>query len=63
MKVNGDGNDTPKTSASRPRTPNLNTLSLTEYSSNPTPPSESPKSKVKGLIPDEFILPNGYPDV
>ena len=59
VKVNG--NSTP--GGSRPRTPSLNTLSLTEYSSNPTPPSESPKSKVRGLIPDEFILPNGYPDV
>jgi threonine dehydratase len=47
----------------RPRTPSLNTLSLTEYSTNPSPPSESPRSKVKGVIPDEFILPNGYPDV
>jgi threonine dehydratase len=37
---------------------------LTEYSSNPTPPqSGSPKSKTKWLLPDEFILPNGHPDV
>jgi threonine dehydratase len=61
VKFNGNG--TPTESTSRPRTPSLNTLSLTEYSSNPTPPSQSPKSKVKGLIPDEFILPNGYADV
>ena len=63
MKVNGNGNGDVPISTSRPRTPSLNTLSLTEYSSNPTPPSESPRSKVRGLIPDEFILPNGYPDV
>ena len=51
------------TNGSRPRTPSLNTLSLTEYSTNPSPPSASPRSKIRGLIPDEFILPNGYPDV
>jgi threonine dehydratase len=56
--VNGKGIEN-----GRPRTPSLNTLSLTEYSTNPSPPSESPRSKVKGVIPDEFILPNGYPDV
>lgn len=61
VKVNGNGDNTPTSSTSRPRTPSLNTLSLTEYSSNPTPPSQSPN--VKGIIPDEFVLPNGYPDV
>jgi hypothetical protein len=55
--ANGDGTE------SRPRTPSLNTLSLTEYSTNPSPPSQSPRSKIRGVIPDEFILPNGYPDV
>ena len=62
-EVNGDSNGILPDSPSRPRTPGLNTLSLTEYSSNPTPPNESSKSTVKGLVPDEFILPNGYPDV
>jgi hypothetical protein len=57
--ANGNG----LTNGSRPRTPSLNTLSLTEYSTNPSPPSASPRSKIRGLIPDEFILPNGYPDV
>jgi len=28
----------------------------------PSPPSESPISKIKGVVPEEFILPNGYPD-
>ncbi|CAL3970017.1 hypothetical protein PZA11_006334 [Diplocarpon coronariae] len=46
----------------RPRTPSLNSFSLTEYSANPSPPSENPKARIQGLIPDEFILPNGYPD-
>jgi len=50
---------------SRSRTPslNVNSLSLTEYSSNPSPPSSSPKSKVKGVVPEEDLLPTGYPDV
>jgi hypothetical protein len=55
--VNGNG------ISSRPRTPSLNQLSLTEYQTNPSPPSGSPKSKIKAVIPDEFILPTGYPDV
>jgi threonine dehydratase len=41
----------------------MNNLSLTEYTANPSPPSASPKAKLKGVIPEEFILPNGYPDV
>lgn len=59
--VNGHSDYTPN--GSRPRTPSMNNLSLTEYTANPSPPSASPKSKVKGVIPEEFILPNGYPDV
>ncbi|APA07328.1 hypothetical protein sscle_02g020980 [Sclerotinia sclerotiorum 1980 UF-70] len=49
-------------SSSRPRTPTLNSFSLTEYTTNPSPPCESPKSKVRSVVPQEFILPNGYPD-
>lgn len=51
-------------SYSRPRTPslNVNSLSLTEYSTNPSPPSSTPRSKVRDVIPSEFVLPNGYPD-
>jgi threonine dehydratase len=50
---------------SRPRTPslNLNSLSLTEYSTNPSPPSSTPKNKLENVVPAEFMLPNGYPDV
>jgi threonine dehydratase len=55
--VNGNG-----VKNGRPRTPSLNTLSLTEYSTNPSPPSEIPRNKIKGVIPDEFIASNGYPD-
>ncbi|KAI0377571.1 threonine dehydratase I [Hypomontagnella monticulosa] len=45
-----------------PRTPSLSGLSLTEYSANPSPPSERRQDKIKGIVPEEFILPNGHPD-
>jgi threonine dehydratase len=36
---------------------------MTEYASNPTPPSErSPRPAALSDIPEDFILPNGYPD-
>lgn len=60
VKVNGDANGV---LPGRPRTPSLKTFSLTEYSSNPSPPRGSPGRKMKGIIPDEFLLPSGYPDV
>ena len=37
-------------------------LSLTEYAANPTPPSERIRSEALSQIPDDFLLPNGYPD-
>ncbi|TVY87685.1 Threonine dehydratase, mitochondrial [Lachnellula willkommii] len=60
--VNGNGNS----HGSRPNTPTVvNNLSMTEYSANPSPPRTtptSPKSKVRAVVPEEFVLPNGYPD-
>ncbi|KAF7915065.1 uncharacterized protein EAE98_011388 [Botrytis deweyae] len=58
---NGTGTNGERT-PNHPRTPSLTSFSLTEYSANPSPPSESTKSKVSSIIPQEFILPNGYPD-
>ncbi|TVY52515.1 Threonine dehydratase, partial [Lachnellula suecica] len=52
--VNGNG--------ARPHTPTMSNLSLTEYSASSPPGSTTPKSKIRGVIPDEFILPNGFPD-
>jgi hypothetical protein len=46
-----------------PRTPKQTGLALTEYSANPSPPSDDPKSQAQKAIPDEYILPNGTPDV
>ncbi|KAF2476796.1 threonine dehydratase-like protein [Lindgomyces ingoldianus] len=56
---------TPEDSANgipTPCTPKTTSLALTEYSTNPSPPSESPKAKLKNAVPDAFLLPNGYPD-
>lgn len=51
----------------RPRTPSLHGLALTEYSVNPSPPrrgSEQKKTEqIRKLVPDDLLLPNGYPDV
>ncbi len=58
--VNGFGaGRTPQT----PRTHSLSGLSLTEYSANPSPPSEEKRSRIRKMLPEEFILPNGHPDV
>jgi threonine dehydratase len=42
-----------------PGTPR-NGLALTEYSANPSPPSDS--SKEDGQVPESYLLPNGTPD-
>ena len=41
----------------------MTSFSLTEYSAKPTPPSEDRKTHMKKIVPDEFLLPNGNPDV
>lgn len=56
---NTNGLTTPRT----PRTQRETGLSLTEYTANPSPPSEDQKSKAQSAIPEAFLLPNGYPDV
>jgi len=45
-------------------TPKRNTLALTEYSASPTASDEDAKTKaVKAGVPEDFLLPSGYPDV
>lgn len=64
--VNGSSNTNTNghTNGHASRTPSLSGLSLTEYSANPTPPSEAtPTSRITDIIPPEFILPSGHPDV
>lgn len=44
--------------------PSVGNLALTEYSAKPSPPSEdATTSKMKDIVPDEFLLPNGQVDV
>lgn len=38
-------------------------LSLTEYTANPTPPGTRYDCPRDWDIPEAFLLPNGYPDV
>lgn len=45
------------------RTPSLSSLALTEYSARPTPAADDRETHVKRIVPDEFLLPNGTPDV
>lgn len=49
-----------------PRRPHVNGLSMTEYSSIPTPKTERSEEVVRDScksVPDDYILPTGYPDV
>ncbi|KAI1812961.1 threonine dehydratase-like protein [Poronia punctata] len=56
--VNGTGSG-----AGHPvRAPSLSGLSLTEYSANPNPDSDTTRSKIRDIVPEEFMLPNGHPD-
>jgi threonine dehydratase len=55
--------DTPTNGTMTPQTPKLNGFALTEYTANPSPPTERVKSDALSQVPLEFLLPNGYPDV
>ncbi|KAI1638722.1 threonine dehydratase [Biscogniauxia mediterranea] len=59
VMANGVGNGV---NGHAPRTPSRSGLSLTEYSANPSPPSEEKQARMRNVVPEEFILPNGYPD-
>ncbi|KIW01601.1 threonine ammonia-lyase, biosynthetic [Verruconis gallopava] len=48
--------------AQTPKTPLQSGLALTEYTVNPSPPTESVKEKAQTAVPEAFLLPNGYPD-
>ena len=60
-QANGASDD--QNGYSRPETP-AGTMALTEYSVNPdSPPSEQAQARMKQLVPEQFLLPSGYPDV
>jgi hypothetical protein len=46
----------------RPSTP-TGCMSLTEYSANPSTPSEEKRAQLSKIVPEEYLLPNGFPDV
>jgi threonine dehydratase len=51
---------------SEPQTPKPNhtSLALTEYTANPSPGSSTPREKIRVAgVPEDLLLPNGYPDV
>lgn len=54
--VNGDH-------APRPRTPQPSGMSLTEYSANPSTPPEEKRNRIKTVVPEDYLLPDGNPDV
>ncbi|KAI9888013.1 MAG: Threonine dehydratase biosynthetic, chloroplastic [Watsoniomyces obsoletus] len=45
-----------------PETPKFHSLALTEYTANPSPPSEKNRLRALSQLPDDYLLPNGYPD-
>ncbi|KAF2140950.1 uncharacterized protein K452DRAFT_319238 [Aplosporella prunicola CBS 121167] len=49
-------------SNTRPQTPSVSGLALTEYTANPSPPHSNAESVPSFNIPDHFLLPSGYPD-
>jgi hypothetical protein len=46
----------------RPETP-AGRMALTDYSINPSPSSEAKTAKLRSAVPEDLLLPNGYPDV
>jgi len=45
----------------RPHTP-TNTMALTDYSVNPSTPSDEKRQSIKEIVPEDYLLPNGHPD-
>ncbi len=48
---------------STPQTPVRTGLALTEYTANPSPPTQPNKTSISSQVPEAFLLPNGFPDV
>ena len=61
MTENGMPNGTYSLDDHRPK---HTSLALTEYSANPSPPSSTPGERAhKAGVPEDLLLPNGFPDV
>ncbi|KAI5467526.1 tryptophan synthase beta subunit-like PLP-dependent enzyme [Mariannaea sp. PMI_226] len=59
LPVNGVVNGT--NGQRRPETP-AGSMALTEYSINPSTPSAEKQARIKEAVPEDYLLPNGYPD-
>lgn len=46
-----------------PPTPSIKTLSLTEYAANRSPPGGAQEGGKTSMVPLDFMLPSGHPDV
>ena len=46
----------------RPHTPK-GSMALTDYSVNPSTPSAEKRQHIRDIVPEDFLLPNGHPDV
>ncbi|KYK57531.1 threonine ammonia-lyase precursor [Drechmeria coniospora] len=57
--TNGDVDDVD--GQARPETPSGG-MALTEYCANPSPSSEEKRQRIRAVVPDDYLLPNGYPD-
>lgn len=58
LPVNGVVNGT--NGQQRPQTPTTN-MALTEYTINPS--TKEKRARIKKIVPEEYLLPTGYPDV
>jgi hypothetical protein len=38
-------------------------MALTDYSVNPSTPSDHKRQQIRDIVPEDFLLPNGHPDV
>ena len=59
-EINGGASET--NGHRRPETP-AGRMALTDYSINPSPPSEQKKARLRQVVPADLLLPTGYPDV
>jgi hypothetical protein len=65
VSTNGAANGVGVNGHDRPHTPTGSTsMSLTEYSANPSPPATDEKhQRQKYALPKDFLMPDGSPDV
>lgn len=60
--ANGTANGVNGHSTDRPETP-TGSMALTEYTINTVTPSAQKRAHIKKVVPEDYLLPSGYPDV